>query len=763
MFCKCLKFSAWLAIVIVGFNSAYAQSRNTERAISEFGNNLNAAISQIGQVETTLVVDAVTTVSGNVTVPATLKLRFSGPGQLSIANGVSVTITDGTRLEATPTKQIFAGPGVVKFTGTYPEWFHPGWWGAAMDDTGRVGTDDLAAFNAMMTSMQRPAALAINTTYQGGMVKLPSGRSSYLSDTLHIRRPLSMIGNPSDYNQPAFSFRFPPNKTGFVVHGLSTFDGSSQKLQQGAFSSFEGFMIYGAQGTDNTELSINGLNVTLTGGAIIQVARNGSADGSVPAIAPGSTIRINGYNYIIADTLSATATRTVPLESPRIFVNSSGRATLTEATGDVISFPSKNDWVGKTIECQVDQGAQLYRQTITAMTTKALNLDGAMPAANYTCKVSGSTSQSGVKARLNIYHGIDARITSKYRNITIQRFAGNGWQCHSEQLPTFYPGAEPNCNNSQLERVHSYFNAGTGVLLWGINSNNVVTQQLNLENNRGFGLFEQSLGSNHYGFHIAYNGQGAFKAGFSAGQSRIDSSYSEGAQPSALLGPSSSATGNFGAGFDRNNGYSNYLYADGYGQIASDSGFVFRRKRGSYLSIDNPKAVAFSIGTANQSNTLAGFGAAEEHYNLASGGSIDVVLKPVYQLGYDQLRTGWYSLYFGGNLSTDQDNSLLAMSGSTAAEGGGKLWLRNGIHFLGTARDVGLTRSNTNTLKVTDGASGAGQLVVQSIQLESGSRPACNTATRFKIWAVAGGPGVADTFEVCRKDARDNYNWVSLP
>lgn len=42
------------------------------------------------------------------------------------------------------------------------------------------------------------------------------------------------------------------------------------------------------------------------------------------------------------------------------------------------------------------------------------------------------------------------------------------------------------------------------------------------------------------------------------------------------------------------------------------------------------------------------------------------------------------------------------------------------------------------------------------------TKPTCDVNSRFKIWPVAGGAGVADTFEVCTKDAANVYAWRSL-
>jgi hypothetical protein len=45
---------------------------------------------------------------------------------------------------------------------------------------------------------------------------------------------------------------------------------------------------------------------------------------------------------------------------------------------------------------------------------------------------------------------------------------------------------------------------------------------------------------------------------------------------------------------------------------------------------------------------------------------------------------------------------------------------------------------------------------------DAGSKPTCNSTTRGTFWFDEGGAGVADTIEVCSKDAADVYAWRSL-
>lgn len=55
-----------------------------------------------------------------------------------------------------------------------------------------------------------------------------------------------------------------------------------------------------------------------------------------------------------------------------------------------------------------------------------------------------------------------------------------------------------------------------------------------------------------------------------------------------------------------------------------------------------------------------------------------------------------------------------------------------------------------------------GRTLTIGAQWVTGSKPTCDSGNRGTVWYVAGGAGVADTFELCRKDNADAYAWVSL-
>lgn len=672
-----------------------------------------AANTDAALVDSQILVPANVTCLLNSLSIKNISLGFNS--KLSINTGQEVNITG--LFSAHPT-HVFTGSGTVKFTGPYPDVFYAEWWGAKGDNV----TNDLPAFNKMLDAMQGVNSENFQPIMNvGGVVQLITGRQYFLADTLHVRRPVHIKGGSGEYFGASTWLRFPKNTRGIISHGFSTFDGSGQIPKAAFMATFENFGIKGGLDldTNNTIVSTSGLNITMTGGAITDASIKGSTLQPItsPALAPGSTVKVNGYNYVVDSTLSATSPNNViPIVPPRLFILADGTNVIKEATGTQ-NFPTMSDWVGQTLRI----GNNTY--TINSMTSGAgilstLTLNTTVPAGLYNAKVTtGIKVQAGIAARLNIYNGLDFRIQGKFKNLTITGFAGNGIQCNSSQNPTAYPNGEPNCNNSWLERIHANFNSGAGVLLLGINANNIETHSLNLENNKGWALYEESLGNNHYGFHTAYNGSGAFRASPN-GSTMITDSYTEGAQPSAICGQGTEVKGgNHGAFFDFDDGYACFVGNTGAGQHESYSGFVFRRRTGRYLTIDNPKAIAFSIGTKNIPNTFLTFGAAEEPVNLASGGTLDNAVVYPYAMHYNLLDTGWYHLAYGANYS-DQTKNLLAFSGGLAAQGGGKLWLPNGIHYFGSDKSIGFERLLASRLKITDGAAGYSDIDVDDVNAQ---------------------------------------------
>ncbi len=71
------------------------------------------------------------------------------------------------------------------------------------------------------------------------------------------------------------------------------------------------------------------------------------------------------------------------------------------------------------------------------------------------------------------------------------------------------------------------------------------------------------------------------------------------------------------------------------------------------------------------------------------------------------------------------------------------------------------TTNNSGRISVSVGENGHSK-IANGLQWITGPKPTCDATQRGRVWYVAGGAGVADTFEVCKKDAADSYAWTTL-
>jgi parallel beta-helix repeat protein len=130
-------------------SSGTAGDITTLDRISNYSNNLSIAITAIGASEKKLLIDVVTTVSVDVTVPSNIQLWFIKGGLCSISSAKILTIYSPANIVAQPSQQIFSGSGTVTFTrnGTRNDVVYPGWWGAVADGITEDTTTLLAALN----------------------------------------------------------------------------------------------------------------------------------------------------------------------------------------------------------------------------------------------------------------------------------------------------------------------------------------------------------------------------------------------------------------------------------------------------------------------------------------------------------------------------------------------------------------------------------------------------------------------------------------
>ena len=88
----------------------------------------------------------------------------------------------------------------------------------------------------------------------------------------------------------------------------------------------------------------------------------------------------------------------------------------------------------------------------------------------------------------------------------------------------------------------------------------------------------------------------------------------------------------------------------------------------------------------------------------------------------------------------------------------------NFVLFQNQATSVDLFKVDVSGNVTLNSATGTQDIltVQNAVQLTSGTRPTCDSTTRFTFWVVAGAVGVKDTVEVCAKDAANAYAWRAI-
>lgn len=104
--------------------------------IDWWGDDLAAAVSNIGTDDATVVISNTVVVAENISIPSNICLMFEHPGKLDVESGYTVTINS---MACTTLYKIFTGYGTIAFgAGTIKE-VYPEWWG----DNTTPGTTDM--------------------------------------------------------------------------------------------------------------------------------------------------------------------------------------------------------------------------------------------------------------------------------------------------------------------------------------------------------------------------------------------------------------------------------------------------------------------------------------------------------------------------------------------------------------------------------------------------------------------------------------------
>ncbi len=624
--------------------------------------------------------------STDIQFPNNVRLTLPFGARLVAANGVTVKLPPN--FNAGP-YQVFETQGTGRFifvndpapganlrAGGYPPVFYPEWWGAKGDNV----TDNLAAFNKLQDSMQ---AIGFSGAVRAGTVLL-TGSSYYMSARWTIKVPMKITSpTTSDVEGADFGFRFPANTAGIYL----------QASANGA--ELSGFGIMGAvnDAQFNTLVSTTSgsMVMNLVGGAITAIHPREYESGSTTSqvgVMPGSTIYLNGYNYILADFYQGTGNSSPTLIKPRLILGRGGgdglaANQLQNASSYMPEFalPNNNDWAGQTVKINGDSTYSIVSHTSVVMT---LNKD--IPAGAYNLEVQGIRTQTGAAARINRWTGLDIGAQIKVKSVFVSTFAGVGIGFYSDHAPFPPPYATMSTvNNATAERIVSRDSRGSGIVFYGYDSNNITTHLMDAQQSRGVGIFEGgTLGSNHYGYHLAWNHQGAASFFSAVADNMLSQGYTEGGQPPIWLGGKTMAIGGDNqAGFDPDSPGSGYLTMVA-GKISAEGGIVGLNNAGrTNLVVVNPVVntfgTAFRIGVPSYApNTVFSFGSGEE--GISAGlGRTDVAFNTAFDFHYNNLRRGWYSLLYNGfkNTGTNDASNIFAVSGEKAFEGPGKFWLLN--------------------------------------------------------------------------------------
>jgi hypothetical protein len=129
-----------------------------------------------------------------------------------------------------------------------------------------------------------------------------------------------------------------------------------------------------------------------------------------------------------------------------------------------------------------------------------------------------------------------------------------------------------------------------------------------------------------------------------------------------------------------------------------------------------------------------------------------------------------------GNLDISSSAKFL-IGGGTSVRAQGAAWNVSNNHLYRWSstssasgpHDLSMYRYGPAELQLGDGGANAnGKLRAAGVTAgyvalaDPGSKPACDASQRGKIWYDEGGAGVADSAEICGKDASDVYAWVAI-
>jgi hypothetical protein len=141
---------------------------------------------------------------------------------------------------------------------------------------------------------------------------------------------------------------------------------------------------------------------------------------------------------------------------------------------------------------------------------------------------------------------------------------------------------------------------------------------------------------------------------------------------------------------------------------------------------------------------------------IKTSGTNTLMVRNNADSAYGTWEAGKYrTLDSGGNIQIGLSQTSAYVVELTSA--GEIQWATSGTQA-NTAKNVGLGWLEAGAVKFTNGSTGGGTFKIG----DPGTKPSCDSAHRGMFWIEEGGAGVADTVEVCSKDAADAYAWRAI-